>query len=106
MITNESCGYGDHDVQCVQCGEVLVHHSKVEVFERTEDAERGLYVAVEEGGLTVDSNSLLEGNPSKRRQGLKIHFWCEVCRCTFSMNISQHKGNTYIEFVKTGELAE
>ena len=73
-----------------------MHHEKVEVFERDEDKSNGIHVIVENGKATVDNN--LTGNPSMRRHGVKISFWCEGCSAKSSLELGQHKGNTEVSF--------
>lgn len=94
------------------CGSDLVHHDSVEVFERTEDADAGVRVRVSgvdvgwrnekppdrcPAAVRVDTS--LDGNPSARRQGIAIHFWCEECRGRFVLTIAQHKGMTLLDVV-------
>jgi hypothetical protein len=88
-------GFGG-ELKCPSCGYNYLHHEKVEIFERGEDEEKGLHVKVENGMVTTDTN--LSGNPSARRHGLTIHFWCEGCKAKPVLSISQHKGNTLVDF--------
>jgi hypothetical protein len=39
-------------------------------------------------------------NPSSRRDGILIHFWCEHCEEKPVMAILQHKGTTFIGWRK------
>jgi hypothetical protein len=87
-------GFGG-ELQCPACGFNYLHHEKVEIFERNEDEEKGLHVTVENGVVTTDMN--LSGNPSARRHGLTIQFWCEGCEAKPVLSISQHKGNTWVD---------
>lgn len=89
-------GYGA-ELLCPSCGNNYLHHDRVEVFERSEDETQGLHVSVSEGKATLDN--ALSGNPSARRHGLSIHFWCEGCSTRSVLNIAQHKGNTFIDLV-------
>ncbi len=88
-------GYGAV-IQCPSCGFNCLHHDRVEVFECREDATHGVHVIVADGKATFDTS--LEGNPSRRRHGLKVSFWCEGCKATSVLSISQHKGYTYVDF--------
>lgn len=88
-------GFGG-ELKCPSCGFNYLHHDKVEIFERGEDAENGLHVTVVDG--EVQTNTTLEGNPSSRRHGLLVHFWCEGCKAKPVLSISQHKGNTWVDF--------
>lgn len=85
------------ELQCPSCDDNYLHHDLVEVFECKEDATHGVHVAVANNKATIDTS--LEGNPSARRHGLKINFWCEGCGAKPVLSISQHKGITYVDFV-------
>ncbi len=84
------------ELHCPSCGCNYLHHDRVEIFECGEDAAHEVHVAVADGKATIDTS--LNGNPSPRRHGLKINFWCENCDAEPVLSISQHKGNTYVEF--------
>ena len=88
-------GYGAK-ILCPSCSNNYLHHNRVEVFERGEDAAHGVHVAVADGKATFDTS--LEGNPSTRRHGIKIRFSCEGCKANPVLSLSQHKGNTYVNF--------
>lgn len=88
-------GFGA-ELLCPSCGFNYLHHDRVEIFECGEDATHGVHVVVADGKATFDTS--LEGNPSARRHGLKIHFWCEGCKAKPVLSIGQHKGNTYVDF--------
>lgn len=79
---------------CPSCGGLYLHHERVEVFQRNEDAGEGLHVIVE--GLSTKVDTKISGNPSMRRHGLKIYFRCEGCTHSPVISLEQHKGNTYI----------
>lgn len=85
---------------CPQCDGNYLHHLTVEVFSRSrEDSEEGLHILVE--GNTFRANTDMIGNPSGRRNGLKIGFSCETCEFKTEMIIQQHKGQTFVhtEFI-------
>lgn len=93
---------------CPNCGDTRLHQGKVEVFNRGEDKDEGVYVSV--GGIDKpeEVNIKTKGldssrNPSGRRQGLRIHFRCEICRRKDipPLVVAQHKGNTWIYFERT-----
>jgi len=81
---------------CPQCGFHCLHHDKVEIFECEEDANSGVHVVVCDGRAVIDNS--LAGNPSERRHGLRIHFWCEGCQVRSVLTIVQHKGSTFVKF--------
>lgn len=89
-------------LKCPCCGEEYIRHTGVKVFSRKEDDEYTSVTKVECDG-EINHRLLLSNltnNPSKRREGLIIKFFCEICQSTFSLAISQHKGNTFFEWYK------
>lgn len=82
------------ELLCPSCSGHNLHHDRIEVFERGEDKDHGVHVVVDDGRATVDTS--LQGNPSSRRHGLTIRFWCEACSAQFNLNLAQHKGNTLV----------
>jgi hypothetical protein len=84
--------------KCASCGEDNLHHDAVDVyFRKYEDGvEGGLTVrCAEDATLKVISP---DGNPSERRNGLVVSFWCEHCDDKSQLAITQHKGTTYYEW--------
>lgn len=71
-----------------------LHQISMEYFDRREDSEKGLHVYAQLGKqLLVDDK--MTGNPSQRREGIKIRFSCECCNGEIhTLNIVQHKGMT------------
>jgi hypothetical protein len=84
------------ELVCPVCQGSYLHHGAVEVFDRNEDATKGLHVLIENETVTADGN--LDGNPSSRRHGLRIAIECE-CGEHFSLKIAQHKGQTYMDLI-------
>ena len=66
------------------------------MFERTKDEAKGLHILVELRNAVIDQN--LSGNPSARRDGLRVQFRCEGCLATPVLTIAQHKGQTHVMF--------
>lgn len=97
---NYESGYGS-ELLCPRCGTNYMHHEKVDIFERSEDAKTGLRVSVSNSKASIDTS--LEGNPSARRDGLIVTLWCENCHCISELSIAQHKGQTYVDLLDTGE---
>lgn len=93
-------GY-DSELLCPKCGGNYLRHDKVEVFERGEDQATAVHVTVEDGKAVLDQS--LVGNPSARRHGLLVHFWCEGCSARTALSLYQHKGNTFMDFKFTEE---
>jgi hypothetical protein len=102
---------------CPCCGEeCALHHYSVSIFDRREDAEYVTKTQVvslhdhdgipkldydpETGNSLVISRIKSEGsgNPSARRHGLIIHFYCEHCGDGIDLTLSQHKGSTLLEW--------
>jgi hypothetical protein len=90
---------------------VWLHQTGVEAFFRHEDHEEGVhgYIADTKSFLTVNGDcGRTSRNPSSRRDGLIIYFFCEWCSgygeleqgdenkpiVTLELHISQHKGVT------------
>lgn len=81
---------------CPNCGFNYLYHRQIEIFERFEDAAKGIHVSV--NGEDVKVNTDIRCNPSTRRYGLQIEFACENCHITSILTIKQHKGNTWVDF--------
>lgn len=91
--------FDSHDLTlllCPNCGNGCTHHTVVDVYSRGEDA------AATRTRVGDDDMSAL-GNPSRRREGLNVGFYCESCPQRFWLCIAQHKGSTYVT-VERGEL--
>ena len=105
--SSKKCGVTDMQVQttpdthliCPKCGDAHLHHGNVHVYTRIEDGAQTVHTRVEGFHTTtaaVDSNTVL--NPSGRRGGIRITFWCEGCGEESDMTIAQHKGVTLINW--------
>ena len=77
---------------CANCGCEYLHHTRVSIYERQEDAFDGLHIEV--GDNQVVMNTSQEGNPSPRRSGIKIRLDCEGCNKITWLSLIQHKGQT------------
>ena len=91
-------GYGSL-LTCPACGCENTHHGDTEVFECGEDAA-GIRVCVAAGAATVDTN--MAGNPSARRHGLTISVECEGCGSVSLLGLEQHKGQTFLRWLRVG----
>jgi hypothetical protein len=103
MFTLESW-YNGQDYLCLKCAGCkgsYTHHDKVEVFNRAEDASTGTHGVVDGENVTKDSD--ISRNPSDRREGILIHYWCENCEARSVLKVAQHKGITWMH---TSTLAE
>ena len=88
---------GEKQLVCPHCGGTFLHQNETEIFDRDEDESKGLHVTTWRNDRIIIRKNL-DGNPSKRRDGLRIHFFCEHCNKLSVMDIWQHKGSTYIKF--------
>jgi hypothetical protein len=79
---------------CAHCGHDYLHTHSVEVFERAEDEETGLHVKVVGKSAAIDRS--MGGNPSARREGMRITFECEWCGEITALSVAQHKGWTLV----------
>jgi len=66
-------------------------------YHRSEDDAIVLVTKVD-GGVANTKLALSEGsgNPSSRRDGLAIKFWCEGCPAVLELTVEQHKGQTFL----------
>lgn len=95
----------DAVLRCAGCGSDYLHHRRVEVFHRPEDAPReivGVFVDGQmqchtERKLDASGDGVLGENPSLRRGGLLVYFDCEHCDKTTVLSIAQHKGRSLID---------
>lgn len=84
-------------LRCAACGGNCLHHMRVETFNRKgEDNPIGQHVTVHGYGEVAIDN-LTQNNPSARRDGLSIFFWCEFCTAVSILSIAQHKGFTHLD---------
>jgi RNase P subunit RPR2 len=99
------------DLRCSNCKDVFIHHTKVEVFDRREDAEMTSVTTVWTTGYPPCYGMLHEQkkpssevmNPSKRRSGIRVTFVCECCSAISVMTIAQHKGHTQLALLFEGK---
>lgn len=88
-------------LRCANCGELNLHAFRVQVFERErEDAETGRTVDVHYGKPLETREDAEHGNPSGRRDGIRIFFWCECCPHISVLAIYQHKGTEYMTWLR------
>lgn len=103
-------GCGFVALRCPACRGTNMHHNQVDVFVRQEGASDGMRVDVFTKDLPSDvpaPEDLIKvsgnmfGNPSERRGGVSIYFWCEDCRTRSVLRFAQHKGETHVD-IHTG----
>lgn len=88
-------------VVCPTCESQWTHHADIEVYKR--DGEDGLSKVTVIGERAGTLSNQLNENPSRRRDGIRIWFWCEWCHAEFNITIAQHKGQTLVDGLKLVE---
>ena len=93
---------------CEQDNAAFLRHLGLSYFARGEDEVTGTRIDVKQGGVRVNVSTLnpLEGNPSARRGGIAILFWCELCGDRYEFCIAQHKGQTLVFWRAAAQLEE
>ncbi len=102
--------WGDNVLLCPCCGGENLHHEAVTIYDRFEDAP-DVRVTTVEGNEFVSSTvpNDTSANPSSRRHGVGVDFWCESCHGEsnskpakftehFVLQLQQHKGSTYLDW--------
>jgi|SRR6516165_11221631 len=89
----------DDELMCPACHGTNLHHNRVIVFSRVEDEAQILRTEVYSGrGAVLVKRDEGIDNPSNRRDGIAIGFYCEDCPATPELTIKQHKGVTFIQW--------
>lgn len=98
-IAHSQGSSGDDALLCPRCGSNNLHHGRVTVYDRGEDAPLTA-VSVIDGCeiFHTERESIRCANPSARRHGLAILFTCEGCGVWSELTIEQHKGETYLHW--------
>jgi hypothetical protein len=82
-------------LRCPACFRTYLHHDCITVYQREqEDAEQLIKTTVGVSVETVRAEG--SGNPSSRRDGLVIAFWCEDCDARPELEIAQEAGETFV----------
>ena len=100
MIVLPKEQFATEGLACPSCGCNNLHHGKVTIFSRAEDDAEVTVVTASGSNVSMRNvaNASTE-NPSRRRHGLRIQFWCEICNDNvFELCIAQHKGTTYLHW--------
>ncbi|MBY3119935.1 hypothetical protein [Rhizobium laguerreae] len=94
------------NLHCPRCDSTYLHQKYVDIFGRGEDEKVVTHINVTniEGDAAVSSarkDREHVRNPSSRRDGLVIGFWCEGCgggdaERVLELTVAQHKGCTEI----------
>jgi len=88
--------YERDELLCPKCEGEWMHQGLVEVFDRGED-ESGSHIHTSAGTGSISVDRDMSKNPSLRRQGIRIHFKCEM-GCNSVLDIVQHKGFTLVSW--------
>jgi hypothetical protein len=84
-------------ITCPRCRGEYLHHGRVTVYDRDEDAPRVTKIEVWDHYAQINKiDNEKSGNPSLRRRGLAIQFWCEQCDASSELTVAQHKGQSII----------
>lgn len=85
--------------QCEDQGYPCLHHTGVTIYDCAEDAGHTIETRVSHGATAVAVvPSAGSSNPSDRRDGLAIQFWCEHCHGVSELTLAQHKGSTFLRW--------
>ena len=97
ILSKQEC-----ELDCPNCNGNYLHHFQVDTYDRDEDSTLGVHTLVTRKGVNVDSD--MTGNPSIRRHGLTVNFYCEDCDHISTLSIHQHKGITYLNLESSEEI--
>lgn len=79
---------------CPECGETCgMHH--YHVADHVRRREDGCTETFRSGVFPHVGEPLL-GNPSSRRGGVAVRFYCECCPAVSELCLAQHKGATFV----------
>jgi hypothetical protein len=93
--------HADRLRDCPACGGLNLHHEEIKVFCRKEDAAAVTETTVNAlRSVTETTDGSL--NPSARRGGVTIRFWCEDCHARPVLQIAQHKGSSLVSWDLAG----
>lgn len=87
---------------CPRCGDKYLHQIQVTTFERAEDDANVMLTQVTRDNVRQQQvGNDQSSNPSARRQGVAIRFYCECCSThdtddIIEMTLAQHKGMTLV----------
>jgi len=98
----------DQFLCCPNCSGQYLHHYLVSIFDRQEDDETVSVTVVQhrDTSFTQQLPTAPGENPSLRRHGLAVAFWCEGCDALNELTIAQHKGMTVVEWRQRTDVGE
>ena len=86
------------EMTCAHCGEHYLHRTETRHYLRSEDSGTGTVVVTSPDGSYTMQAAPMDGNPSSRRSGLTVKFFCELCGKLSQLSLAQHKGSTSIRW--------
>ena len=103
-VVADDCGLVPPILACPHCGSEYLHHTDITIFDCEEDGPETITIVPRGDGPRAARADETGGNPSSRRHGLAIRFYCEICSevgvddyiADFELTIAQHKGKTYV----------
>ena len=87
-------------LECPVCGEENMHHTAIKIFGRSEDGKT-VYTEISADAKDPKQTPWVDNfpeNPSSRRDAVAIVFRCEHHNLDITLNISQNKGSTFLEW--------
>jgi len=90
----------DDCIKCPACQGGHIHHDTVTIFDRKAEDAPSYALVVERGGCVsnITGARAEQDNPSSRRHGVAIRFWCEECDTISELAVEQHKGSTRLRW--------
>ena len=86
--------FADNNLLCPTCRSPYLHHFAIRVFSRArEDADSTLLEVRDTEAMWLEDGAE-KANPSSRRNGVAMRFWCEGCSILSELTFAQHKGMT------------
>ena len=96
------------DLLCAHCGGFYLHRTVTSHYLRDqEDSNMGTLVVTTHKDSHIQRNVVVpDENPSQRRSGIAIEFFCEDCCGRSELTIAQHKGATVVAMRKSQRWPE
>lgn len=80
---------------CPSCKGANLHHARVDVWDRPGEDQPSTKTSI----LAPKGFDPPTYNPSSRRGGISIVFWCEGCSERPVLGVAQHKGSTLLRWM-------
>jgi hypothetical protein len=92
----------DNGLLCPACQSPNLHHFAVRVFSREREDGDSILIEVRDTEAIWLEDGAEKTNPSTRRDGIAIRFWCEGCSILSELTLAQHKGTTDCRWRRVG----